>query len=260
MSKKFFVVAVLISFFHLLPNKEIYAVNFELEIARSYTFLDKQENDQAALIARKLSKKFPLMAEPYVILATIHIEAGLYDLALVFLNKAEDYSQNLLYTEEALTILELKAKIYRIKNELQLQMKYLNEIGTFSADKEGIIYQKKAAEAFFELGEINYKLEKWGNALDFFLKAIKNDYPNPLLPYLYLTHYYSEFSQGEINLHFQDYLPKSYQVIPQKENSFLFYYKAYRQLLAEQNNEFLMDENYRLMHENIKEYFLNFIK
>ena len=251
---------MLVLFLHLLPNEEIYGVNFELEVARSYTFLAKQENDQAALIARKLSKKFPLKAEPYVILATIHVEAGLYDLALVFLNKAERYSQNLLYTEEVLTIFELKAKIYRIKNELPLQMKYLNEIGAFAGDKEGTIYQRKAAEAFFELGEINYKLEKWGDSLDFFLKAIKNDYPNPLLPYLYLTHYYSQFSQGEINLHFQDYLPKSYQVIPQKENSFLFYYRAYRQLLAEQGNKFLTDESYRVMHEQIKGYFMNLIK
>ena len=243
--------------FNVVANDEIYGVNFELEIGKAYTFLAKEEKASAALIARKLIKQFPLKADPYLILGIVHLEANLHDLALSFLSKAEEYRQDLLYQEEAITIFKLKAEIYRIKNDLQLRIKYLNEIGNFASSREGAIYREGAAEAFFELGEINYRLGRWGNALDFFLKALKNDYPSPVLPYLYLAHYYSQFSQAEIDLHFRDYLPNNYQITPQKNDSFLFYYKIYRNLLAKQGNEFLRNEDYKIMHEGVRQYFMS---
>ncbi len=255
--QKVIFVFILKIFFLFSYNSEVQPTNFELAVASAYTALSAKDYVKAGRIAKELTKEFPLKPDPWVVLGLLHYEDNLPDLAMKFLTKAEQYQDDLLYFEDRIKIFELKAAIHQKINEFNLEINDLKKITDLTSGRKGKFYQEKASAAFYRLGIIHYQIEKWPEALDFFLQALEANYRVPLIPYLFITHYYARFSQQEINLQFSNYFPKNYQVIPEKRNSFIFYYRIYRNLFAENNNAFLSDPTYKKMHEEIQNFYFS---
>ncbi len=247
---------ILLALFPLLANNnELNPINYELEISKAQTSLEQGKYSEAGLIAKRLMKLFPLRPDAFYVYGLLHQRAGLDDMALRFFSKAASLSHPMVFAIDRVNLEIKKTEIYQKKRDMGNIEKQLNKIIDLTQAKEGDFYSRVRAQAYFRLGEINYKKRNWAFAIEQFLNAIKNNYDELIVPYLYLANYYADFPEREIRVHFEKYLPAAYNVIPEKQNSFIFYYRVYRQLYRKNSLDFLKNSFYKSMHERVQNYF-----